>query len=191
MKAVKIDFDNTYDFDAISSNLKIGTFRTELADGTDVPLRVEIATEPHRLLPYVYNLAFGPLNENGEIDDKIQLKHKDYSKVFSTIIINALSYLTENPTHSLGIDGSDIRRAIMYYRFIKGNYDYLNEFFEIKGLKYYVRISRLGKYDYDNPFDFEDVVTYPNEIFRDERMTADKLYNYFIFNKKVIEENEV
>lgn len=79
----------------------------------------------------------------------------------------------------------------MYYRFIKSNYDYLNEFFTIKGLKYYVRISRLGKYDYDNPFDFEDVVTYPNEIYKEERTTLDKLYNYFIFTKKPVAESEI
>lgn len=184
MGPVKITFDNTYDFEEVSTDLKIGTFKTQLVGGGEIPLRVEIDTKPHNLLPDVYNLAFGPLNNEGEIDDKIQLKHLDYSKVFSTILLNALSYLTENPTHYLGIDGSDIRRAILYYRFIKSNYDYLQEFFIIKGLKYYVRISRLGKSDFDDPFDFEDVFTLPNEIQRDERMTVDKLYNYFIFTKK-------
>ncbi len=54
-----------------------------------------------------------------------------------------------------------------------------------------MRISRLGKYDYDNPFDFEDVVTYPNEIYKDERMIADKLYNYFIFTKKAVDESRI
>jgi hypothetical protein len=190
MVAVKINFENVYDFDEVSPDLKIGTFQTELEDGTTIPLRVEIDTTPHKLLPDVYNLAFGPLNAEGEIDDKIQLQHDDYSKVFSTILFNALGYLTENPTHYLGIDGSDIRRAIMYYRFVKSNYEYLNEFFIIKGLKYYVRISRLGKHDYDDPFDFEDVFTYPHEILRNERMTVDKLYNYFIFTKKPEEEGQ-
>lgn len=57
MKAVRIDFDNIYDFDEISSDLKVGIFRTELADGREVLLRVEIDSEPHKLLPDVYNLA--------------------------------------------------------------------------------------------------------------------------------------
>ena len=60
--AVKIDFDNLYEIDTISEDLKISTFQTELTDGTFVPLKVEISNEAHELLPNVYNLAFGPIN---------------------------------------------------------------------------------------------------------------------------------
>jgi len=81
---VKIDFGNTYDIENISEDLRTTNFLTELHDETQIILKVDIDNEAHELLPNVYNLAFGPINQKGQIDDKVQLSHKDYSKVFST-----------------------------------------------------------------------------------------------------------
>ncbi|MES1249048.1 MAG: hypothetical protein ABUL46_00110 [Chitinophaga rupis] len=182
--AVKIDFDNLYKVETISEDLKISTFQTELADGSFVPLKVEISNEAHELLPNVYNLAFGPMNQKGQIDDKAQLTHKDYSKVFSTILLNGLTYLDNNKKNYLGIDGSDNARAYLYYMFLQRNYNYLDKFFNIYGLKYYVRITRFGKTQYDNPFDFEDVRPYPDRIQKGTKLPPELMYNYFIFNSK-------
>jgi len=88
--------------------------------------------------------------------------------------------LSSHPDKYLGIDGSDNARAFYYWRFLQGNHDYLDQYFEMFGLKYYVRISRFGKNQYDNPFDFEDIQPYPDRIVK----TATRLklmYNYFIF----------
>ncbi len=180
---VKIDFDNTYDIDEISTDLKVANFLTELQDETKISLKVEIDNEAHELLPNVYNLAFGPTDQKGQIDDKAQLSHKDYSKVFSTVLLNALSYLTSNPDQYLGIDGSDNSRAFLYWRFLQRNYEYLDHYFEMFGLKYYVRISRFGKSQYDNPFDFEDIQPYPDKILKTDRWPK-LMYNYFIFKLK-------
>lgn len=79
---------------------------------------MEISNEAHELIPNVYNLAFGPTNARGDIDDKAQLTHKDYSKVFSTILFDGLIYLNSNRDHYLGIDGSDNARAYLYYKFL-------------------------------------------------------------------------
>lgn len=180
---VKIDFDDVYEVEG-GVDLSTNSFHTQLEDGSLIKLKIKIDPNPHPLFDNVYNLAFGPENWDGGVDDRIQLKHSDYQKVFSTILWNAYLYLKSNPTHSIGINGSDFRRACLYYRLIRSNYDYLNEFFEVKGLKYYVRISRLGKVDYEDPFDFDDIVAYPQKITRDEHIDLDKLYNYFIFKKK-------
>src|SRR5215467_2433546 len=96
---VKLDFANPYNIDAISDDLRISTFQTELQDGSYMPLKVEINREPHELVPTVYNLAFGPVNDRGEIDDKAEIHHKDYSKVFSSILMAGLTYLTHNDHH--------------------------------------------------------------------------------------------
>ena len=183
--AVDIDFDKVYPLTQISEDKRIGVFETELAEGGDlVPLRVEISNTAHELLPDVYNLAFGPVNKKGNIDDKAELSHSDYSRVFSTILLTGLNYLATNPDNYLGVDGSTHSRALLYYRFIQRNFVYLDQHFDLFGLKYYVRISRLGKNQYDDPFDFTDILPVPQPITKDMRISSDKLFNYFIFNLK-------
>ena len=177
---VKIDFDNTFDIEDISPDLRIAFFPTVLRDGREVLLKIEISNEAHDLLPNVFNLAFGPQNERGEIDDKAELAHENYSKVFSTILLNALNYLNENPGHYLGIDGSDNSRAYYYWRFCQRNFDYLSQYFSMYGLKYYVRISRFGKTQYENPFDFDDIHVEADRIIKTD-VWPKLMYNYFIF----------
>lgn len=182
--AVTLDFDNTYDIDPLSDDLRVSTFTSDLDDGSRVPLRVEISSEPHALLPSVFNLAFGPTNRKGEIDDKAEIAHKDYSKVFSSILLAALTYLTDHSDQYLGIDGSNNARAYLYYRFLQRNFAYLDQFFEMYGLKYYVRISRFGKNQYDNPFDFNDVIPMTDRIKGGMVIRSNLMYNYFIFKTK-------
>lgn len=182
--AVKINFDDVYDINIASNEMTLASFETELANGSKKELIVEISPEAHELMPDVYNLAFGPSDANGEIDDKAQLKHKNYSKVFSTILLHAQAYLTNNPNHYLGIDGSDNSRALLYYRFILSNFDYLSNYFNMGALKYYVRITRFGKYQYENPFDFKDIKPDLVKITRESSRHLEFMYNYFIFTIK-------
>lgn len=182
--SLKIDFKNLYEIDNISADLRISTFNTHLNNGQALPLIVKISNESHALLPNVYNFAFGPLNSKGKIDDKAELTHADYSKVFSTILFSALAYLKSNPDHYLGIDGSDNARAYFYYRALQRNFTYLNQHFRMFGVKYFVRITRFGKTQYDNPFDFEDIMPYPFRIEKGAQISQDHMYNYFIFNLK-------
>jgi uncharacterized protein DUF6934 len=178
----KIDFDTLYEIDQISEDLKDASFHSTLLNGHAVKLISKISNQSHALLPDVYNLAFGPLNKKGKIDDKAELNHSDYTRVFSTILFTALTYLKSNPDHYLGIDGSDNARAYFYYRAIKRNFPYLDQHFRMFGVKYFVRISRFGKTQYDNPFDFEEIMPYPFRIAGQDEMSQDKMYNYFIFN---------
>lgn len=52
------------------------------------------------------------------------------------------------------------------------------------GLKYYVRITRFGKSQYENPFDFKDIMPYPERIKKGVKIFPPFMYNYFIFNLK-------
>ena len=67
-----INFDNLYDIENISQDLKFSSFRTERNSGGEVPLVVRISNQAHALLPNVYNLSFGPLNAKGKLDDKAE-----------------------------------------------------------------------------------------------------------------------
>ncbi|MFT3676730.1 MAG: hypothetical protein QM781_12585 [Chitinophagaceae bacterium] len=180
---VKIDFENIYELESISDDLRIATFQSPLKDGTISSLTVKINSQEHAVLPNVYNLAFGPLNAKAQIDDKAELAHVDYSKVFSTILLSSLNYLTVNTKHYLGIDGSDNYRAYYYWRFLQRNFDYLNHSFSMYGVKYYVRITRYGKNQYDNPFDFDDIQPFPERIVKTNDW-PEHMYNYYIFKLK-------
>jgi hypothetical protein len=177
---VKIDFGNIYELE-VSPDLKLSRFNTLLENGDQVPLKVQISNDAHELMTNVYNLSFGPLNKRGKINDRAALFHNDYSRVFSTILLSALTYLKKNPQHYLGVDGSDNNRAYFYFRAMIRNFDYLNRHFTMYGMKYFVRISRLGKNQYDNPFDFEDVIVDPYKITSDHQISQDSMYNYFVF----------
>jgi len=181
---LKINFDNLYDIASISEDLKFSSFDGVLKNGQAIPLNVKIGQQHHPLLPNVYNLAFGPLDKKGKIDDKAELNYTDYSRVFSTILFSALAYLKNNPDHYLGIDGSDNARAYFYYRAMQRNFDYLDKYFRMYGVKYFVRITRFGKTQYDNPFDFEDIMAYPYKVEKGAAISQDHMYNYFIFTLK-------
>jgi len=180
---VKIDFRNKYDFDFVSDDIRVRSFQAELKDGTSVTLFVRIDEEPHEILSNVYNMTFGPLNRKGQIDDQIQLAYQNYSRVFSTILWSANLYLSRYKDHCIGIDGSDNRRAHMYYKLLQRNYDYFHKYFRVYGIKYYVRITRFGKHQYDDPFDFEDVQYRRSPIEKSDE-TPYPMFNYFVFNLK-------
>ncbi len=182
--AVTIDFRNTYQVEPVSDDYRISKFNTILKDGTSEELKIKISNNAHELMPNVYNLAFGPEDDKGKINDKAELPHTDYSKVFSTILFEAYTYLRKHKSHSIGIDGSDMNRAILYFRFIQKNYTYLADRFNIYGLKYYVRITRFGKTQYQNPFDFDDIFLKPQLIEKGEKINFDSLYNFFVFGLK-------
>jgi hypothetical protein len=176
---IKIDFNERYST-YLSPDIKYSAFDTELVNGKKLRLDIKISTNEHHLMPDVYNLAFGPFDENHEIDDKVKLKHKSHSKVFSTIVFEALSFLSEHPDKFLGIDGSNTARTYMYYRCIQNNYDYLATHFLIYGVNYYARILRDGTPD----FDLDSLLIVPNPIHKGEIISCEKLYNYFIFKAK-------
>ena len=182
--SVCIDFGNLYAMEEISEDLRIGSFLAELENGSSVLLKVKINSEPHPMMPSVYNLAFGPPREKGRIDDTARLAYKDYSKVFPTILFHGFNYLIRNEEHSLGLDGSTNSRARLYYTFMQRNYDYLTRYFNFYGLKYYVRITRFGKNQYDNPFNFSDIQFDYESIEKGSERSSLEMYNYFIFNIK-------
>jgi hypothetical protein len=100
---VTLNLDTSYDLDESSPDLKTCFFTTELKEGEKESLKIEISKNPHELMPGVYNLGFGPVTQDGRINDKAELPHRDYSRVFSTIFFFGYRYMLKNPSHMLGI----------------------------------------------------------------------------------------
>lgn len=184
---VKLDFEKTYSIKMKKGSWNKGTFNTELRSGRRKRIGIEISTTPQRHMDGVYNLAFGPLDRKERIKDKESIVHADYSKAFSTILKFAKNYLERRPYNYIGLDGSTNGRAYLYFSIIRQNYDYLNEFFSMFGIKYYVRVKRKGPELYENPFDFSHIEYIWHELFKEElekNKDLETMFNYFTFKKQ-------
>jgi hypothetical protein len=113
----------------VAEDVTFITFYSELADGQNGLIKIEISQlgDPH--LPNVCNLAFGTLLSNGEINDTALINHQNKDKVFSTILLFSLVYLQSYPQKTIGVDGSNDVRAYLYHRMFLTNRQYLNEYF--------------------------------------------------------------
>ncbi|MFC0780119.1 DUF6934 family protein [Flavobacterium sp. HJSW_4] len=176
---IKINLENTFEATYVGASFDQYIFESVLKDDTIIQLKVKFTNIAESLLPNVYNLAFGPFDTSGKINDSINLKHKDSNKVFSTIILFSITFLKNNPRMTIGIDGSDDLRANLYHRMFRFNYKDLQDFLVIIGVDWYVRLLRNGTIELDDnglaffkpkpePFDFQ--------------RRTDDLYRYYMFN---------
>lgn len=181
---IRINLENCYEFNNVSSDLTLSQFVSDLKNGNSAKIGVMIDNERHQFLPDVFNLSFGPINDIGQIDDTARLSHENYSKVFSTIVLASIIFLTKNSNRYIGIDGSSNARAYLYFRTIQNNHDTLTTYFDIYGVNYYVRILRKDEKDNMHRINSNDITTIPRAINKGEKINLSELYNYFIFKLK-------
>ncbi len=178
---IKINFEDTYDPIEVGEDLSFMTFHSEVKDTADILLKIIISPLGDPLLPNVYNMAFGPLLENGDIDDRAKINHHNKDKIFSTILLFSLVYLQSNPQMIIGIDGSNDVRAYLYHRMFLTNREYLIEYFVTIGVDWYVKLLRNGAVEVDGnglpyfkpkpePFDYQRPAT--------------NLYRYYMYQLK-------
>jgi len=178
---IKIDFEDTYEPIEVAEDLSFMTFHTEVTNASPILLKIEISPLGDPLLPNVFNMAFGPLSQNRDIDDIAKINHQNKDKVFSTILLFSLVYLQSNPEITIGIDGSNDIRAYLYHRMLLTNREYLNEYFVTIGVDWYVKLLRNGSIELDinglayfkpkpEPFDYQRAAT--------------NLYRYYMYQLK-------
>ncbi len=146
---IVINLEDTILPETAGADLMDYTFLSPQVNASDVKLLVQIRNINDPLLPNVFNLGFGPSDGNGGIDDKVSLAHTNTGKVFSTIILFAIAFLQQYPGTSIGIDGSDERRAYLYHRMFQSNYVSLKDVVVITGVDWYVRLLRNGDIERD------------------------------------------
>lgn len=137
---IKIDLEKTYSAikSEIDKKLSVIEFYSQQANGDPILIRLTIKPHWGKLLPAVYNLAMGPPKEDGQIDDQIRLKHFDSCKLFSTAILFTLTFLTEFPDLTIGLDGSNDVRANLYHSMFLFDRNYLKKYFITIGVDWYV-----------------------------------------------------
>lgn len=181
---ITIDLEDTYAPHYVSEDLMTFTFTSILSDATAIELYVLIREHPDPLLSGVYNLSFGPLGENDQIDDEIILNHQNINRVISTAFLFAITFL-ENYSHKnfhIGVDGSTDVRDYLYHRMFKYNYDSLSETIVIVGVDWYAKLLRNGKDIERDSFERPLFKPIP-EPFDVDRKSSD-LYRYYMFTLK-------
>lgn len=178
---IKIDLDNTYDATSVSEDFKEITFNSFLKTGKSIELHVCITEHPDPMLPMVYNLAFGPMGNNNEIDDQIVLSHQNVNKVFSTILLFSILFLQKNAENkfSIGIDGSNETRTYLYHRMLKYNHEQIASIISTVGVDWYVKLLRNNDIERDD--DGTPFFKPRPEPFDLKRLPND-LYRYYIFS---------
>lgn len=179
---IKINLDETYEPKYVSDDFKYFIFDSELHKEGSIELHVIIEKHPDEYLPNVFNLGFGPPNEDNTIDDKFKAKHKDINKLFSTVLLYGILFLKQNNDNnefSIGIDGSDDLRAYLYHRMFRYNIADLSEHLSIVGVDWYVKLLR-NKTDIERDGNGFPFFKPRPEVFDTER-SANDLYRYYIY----------
>ena len=181
---INIDLENTFQPDSVKLDRELSfmEFNSPQRDGHVKLIRVEIKPHPDKLLPTVYNLAMGPLNAIGEIDDIVRLKHTDSNKLFSTIILFSLVFLTDFSELTIGLDGTDDLRANLYHSMFVTNRKRLNEFFVTIGVDWYVKLLR-NQIEIERRKDGTPFFKPRPELF-DYNRTRHDLYRYYMYQLK-------
>lgn len=82
-------------------------------------------------LPEVYNLAFGDINEEGEIDDYTISDNGDRNKILATLAKVIELYTNKYPERWIYFRGSTKERTRLYRMAVSLNLEELSEKFEI------------------------------------------------------------
>jgi hypothetical protein len=178
MDMIKVNLLETFELEFLSEDFMWMTFYAPLKDGGRVLLKVIVESLDDPLLPNTYNLAFGPFDSSGSVDDTARVFHNDPDKVFSTILLFCLAFLQTNTDLQIGLDGSDDSRAYLYHRMFHTNREYLNDYFEAIGVDWYLKVLRNGDFETDSN---GQIFLRPKpESFNYSRSPKD-LYRYYMF----------
>lgn len=82
----------------------------------------------------VYNLAFGDLLPNDEIDDKANSNNGDIIKIFATVIDILQDFTWRNPSFIILFMGSTPLRTLLYRRILKTYYQSFRTQFLVLGV---------------------------------------------------------
>ena len=83
----------------------------------------------------IFNLGFGDLLPNGEIDDKAKSNNGDIIKVLSTVIHIIKDFTDTNREAKISFKGSTKERTVLYQRIIKTYLDTFRKEFLITALE--------------------------------------------------------
>jgi hypothetical protein len=97
----------------------------------------------------VYNLAFGDLTEDGEIDDLIISDNGDRNKVLATVVKVVNDYTRKYPYRLIFFRGSTHERTMLYRMAVGLNLEELSVHFDIYAMHFLLKEKTLNFYIYE------------------------------------------
>jgi len=82
----------------------------------------------------IYNLAFGDVDNNGNINDAVTSNNEDRDKVLATVAESINDFCDRYGNHLIFAQGSDHVRTRLYQISIARHFEEISKDFEIKGL---------------------------------------------------------
>ena len=92
--------------------------------------------------PDLYNLGFGDLLPNGNVDDRVNSNNGDIMKVLVTIVQIVRDFTVQHPNAKVAFAGSSTERTRLYTRILKMYYKDFCKEFKITAL---IRVGRSNK----------------------------------------------
>jgi hypothetical protein len=83
----------------------------------------------------VFNLGFGLLQEDGNVDDTFRTNNGDMEKILATVGNTVLSFSGKHPDIPVFATGNDMVRTRLYRRMLTRNKDAIEKLFRIYGQK--------------------------------------------------------
>ena len=108
------------------------TIYTFTSSGLKGDFEIEVQFIPIEDTNY-YNLGFGALDDNRQIDDTIVLNNGDRDKILATVAGFVKEFLDKYTKARVAFTGSTPSRTRLYRRALSLNLDELNKVFEISG----------------------------------------------------------
>lgn len=84
--------------------------------------------------PNVFNLAFGDIDDNGELDDLSLSDNGDMAKVLATVVQTALIFFEMHPDKSLYFTGSSLARTRLYRALVAREIENWRDVFVVEGI---------------------------------------------------------
>lgn len=82
----------------------------------------------------IYNLAFGDVDNNGDINDVVTSNNEDKDKVLATVAESINDFCDRHGNHLIFAQGSNSARTRLYQMSISRNLEEISKEFEVKGL---------------------------------------------------------
>jgi hypothetical protein len=104
------------------------------SDGPKGRIKKQVIFKPFDYNPSVYNLGFGDVGEDGEINDTIISDNRDSQKILSTIALTVFKFYEKHPQSYVFITGSSQARTRLYRIGITNNLEEIRNDFRVFGI---------------------------------------------------------
>lgn len=119
-----------YNVEAYASLLKYEFY----SEGPKGKIKKQVIYKALEDSPYVFNLSFGDVDVNGEINDTIVSNNGDSQKVLATVAMTVFKFYEEHEDAYVFVTGSTKARTRLYRMGIANNLEEIKNHFHVLGL---------------------------------------------------------